>query len=298
MMKLGTMTIMLMDKNKEDREAYIKSMRRTKEYGFEVMDLCMCPVQRDEVELCLDDEWEAIAYSIRNESEKLGLPIVQSHLPYPTRRASKDAYGPEAELNDRFRELVRRCIRVSEICGVKWAVAHPVFDSEGLPHSFDDCMKFNHKVYDEFVELAAKSGVGIAFENMCDNAPGARRFAVTADELCAFVDSYNAPDQVGVCWDFGHANRTYPGDQSAALRYLGKRLRATHVDDNVGKDDLHMAPYDGTVKWNNLMPILAEIGYEGPFIYEINVRATDPVIRDAKIKYLKMVGDHLISLAK
>ena len=59
-----------------------------------------------------------------------------------------------------------------------------------------------------------------------------------------------------------------------------------------------MAPYDGTVKWNNLMPILAEIGYEGPFIYEINVRATDPVIRDAKIKYLKMVGDHLISLAK
>lgn len=297
-MKLGTMTVMLMKKDKNDREAYIKSMRLTKEYGFEVMDLCMCPVQRDEVELCLDDCWEEIAYNIRNESEKLGLPIPQSHLPYPTRRASRDAFGPEAELNDRFRELVRRCIRISEICGVKWAVAHPVFESDGLPHGFEDCLKYNHRVYDEFVEEAARRGVGIAFENMCDSGPGARRFAVTADELCALVDSYNAPETVGVCWDFGHANRTYPADQSAALRYLGGRLRATHVDDNVGKDDLHLVPYDGTVKWNELMPILAEIGYEGPFIYEVNVRTADPFARDAKIKHMKVLGDYLIGLAK
>ena len=298
MIELGTMTVMLMQKGIDNKNGYADSIRRAAEYGFGVVDLCMCPVQREEVALCLDDCWEEIAYGIRNEAEKCGIRIVQSHLPYPTRKKSRDAFGPEAELNDRFRELVRRCIRISEIAGVKWAVAHPVFGSDGLLHGIRDVQRYNHRVYDEFVDLAARHNVGIAFENMCDAAPGARSFCVTADELCDFVDSYNDPSVVGVCWDFGHANRTYPEDQSAALRYLSKRLRATHVDDNDGKDDLHLIPYHGTVKWNDLMPILAEIGYDGPLIFEIKTHDATGVVLHELVTHMKRLGDHLITLAK
>ena len=298
MTELGTMTVMLMEKGIQNKNGYADSIRRTAEYGFKVVDLCMCPVQREEVALCLDDCWEEIAYGIRNEAEKCGVRIVQSHLPYPTRRKSSDAFGPEAELNDRFRELFRRCIRISEIAGAEWAVVHPVYESDGLPHGIKDVLQYNHRVYDEFVELAVKHNVGIAFENMCDNAPGARRFGVTSDELCELVDSYNDPVHVGSCWDFGHANRTYPEDQSAALRYIGKRLRATHVDDNVGKEDLHMIPYHGTVKWDALMPILAEIGYNGPLIYEINTRGASGEVLDELVKHMKRIGDRLVSLVR
>ena len=294
MMELGTMTNLYFVKNAPDKRGFANSIRKTAEFGFQVMDLCMCPVQREESELNLDGEWEKIAYEIRNEAEKCGVRLVQSHLPYPTRRKSPDQYGPEAELNDRFRELFRRCVLVSEIVGVKWAVAHPVVGCEGIPYSTEDGLRYNHKVYDELIDFAVKHNVGIAFENMCNF----NNIGTSAHGLCTFIDSFGDPNAVGACWDFGHANRTYPDDQTAALRVIGKRLRATHVDDNFGKDDTHAIPFSGTINWDAVMKTVSEIGYEGPFIFEVNFRNTDDAFRDEKTKYLYKVGQHLLELAK
>ena len=192
----------------------------------------------------MGDDWEALVYEIADEAARLGVEFSQSHLPYPkaaTRRKSPADEG--CEQNETFIRVTERAIRVSAMLGVKWAVVHPVSYVGEYELDREADLAYNHQIYDKYVEQASSLGVGLAFENMAD-IDGRRRFGVTPDELCDLIESYNS-EYVAACWDFGHGNRTYY-DQTGAIKKLGRYLRATHLDDNIGKDDLHTIPFFGT----------------------------------------------------
>ena len=290
-MRLSTMTNLFYE-NREDRRGFLNSVRRTAAVGFKVMDFCMCPMQRRETEL-VDDDWEALTYEIANEAAKLGVEFSQSHLPYPkplTRR--KKATDEGCEKNEYFEFITERTIRISGMLGVKWAIVHPVQLNADACTEID--VAYNHEIYDKYLELASSLGVGLAFENMAD-VDNKRRFAATASDLCAIVDSFNS-EYVGACWDFGHGNRVF-ADQRSQLLTLGHRLKATHVDDNVGKDDLHLIPFLGNVKWPEIMQALREIDYKGDFNYELAACKWMPSeLKQATVEYIYRVGQYLLSL--
>ncbi|MBQ9080915.1 MAG: sugar phosphate isomerase/epimerase [Clostridia bacterium] len=290
-MRLSTMTNLFYE-DREDQKNFLNSVRRTAAVGFKVMDFCMCPFQRHETEL-LGDDWEAKTYEIANEAARLGVEFSQSHLPYPkplTRR--KTAADEGCEKNEFFMWATERAIRVSGILGVKWAIVHPVQKSADVDTERD--VAYNHVIYDKYLTLASSLGVGLAFENMAD-VDNKRRFAATAPDLCAIVDSYNS-EYVGACWDFGHGNRVF-ADQCAQVRMLGDRLKATHVDDNVGKDDLHIIPFMGTAKWPEIMKTLREINYGGDFNFELaSCKRMPPELKQATVEYIYKVGQYLMSL--
>ncbi len=293
-MRISTMNMFY--KNTDDGKGYLNSVIRTHKAGFEVMDFCMCPMQRNETELNGDD-WKAKVYSIANEAAKLGVVFSQSHLPYPksiTRR--KNSIDLICEENELFIETTKRCIEISGILGVKWAVVHPVMkEANGCSFPEDD-IAYNHYIYDKYVEQAAKLGVGLAFENMTD-LDGKRRFGTLPGELVELVKSYNSPENVGICWDFGHANRAFTTDQSRQLSLVLPYLRATHVDDNIGTDDLHTLPFLGNVNWEQLLPILSE-GYTGDFNYEIKFTDKFPEhLRDEAAAFSYKIAKHLLTLA-
>ena len=290
-MRLSTMTNLFYEE-REDKKNFLNSVRRTNAVGFKVMDFCMCPFQRHETEM-LGDDWEERTYEIANEAAKLGVEFSQSHLLYAkplTRR--KTAADEGCEQNEFFIWATQRAIRISAMLGVKWAVVHPVQLSEDADLERD--IKYNHEIYDKYVELASSLGVGLAFENMAD-VDNKRRFGVTADELGALVDSFGS-EYVGACWDFGHGNRVF-SNQCEQLIKLGDRLKATHVDDNVGKDDLHIIPFFGTVKWHNIMKTLHEINYAGDFNFELaSCKRMPPELKQATVEYIYKVGEYLMSL--
>jgi sugar phosphate isomerase/epimerase len=58
-------------------------------------------------------------------------------------------------------------------------------------------------------------------------------------------------------------------DQEESLRKIGKNLKATHIHDNFKNDDQHLIPGIGICNWKSVMPILKEIGYEGPLMLEL-----------------------------
>ena len=294
-MRLSTMTN-LMYENREDGKGYLNSVRKTREYGFGVMDFCMCPMQRNQTELVLDN-WESTVYEIANEAEKLGVVFSQSHLPYPKAAVRrKTAFDDGCEQNEFFQKMTFRAIEISKMLGVKWAVVHPVQDITTTEMYSKTDIAYNHFIYDKYVEAASRSGVGLAFENMCD-VDGRRRFGVTGGELCELVESYNS-DYVKICWDFGHANRTFY-NQISQLKLIGEHLRATHVDDNIGKDDLHTFPYLGTVNWKDIMKTLVEINYEGDFNFELSVMRKMPLeLKQAVMNLTYTIGNQLLSLAK
>ena len=296
-MRLAT-SINLVSFNKETgkRIACIESIRRCAAVGFRVFDMNFAPLL-DEDYILKSDDWEKKIYELANEAAKIGVEFSQSHAPFHD--AFYDPRTDDPELYNLFEEAVRRSFYASKILGVKWITMH-CFTDIANNCEVEASKKLNYYYFAKHLELAKKLGVGIALENMADlaNPLLIRRFFATYEEIVDFVDSFNDPS-IGVCWDFGHANRMKYKNQEVALRYIGKRLKSTHVNDNIGATDMHTAPFLGNINWEPIMKALSDIGYEGDFTYEIHgfTNGMPDVLKDSAIKLAFDIGQYLVGLS-
>ena len=265
-----------------------------REAGFEIVDLNMCPMQRNQSEFC-EDGWERYADAVGETAAKLGITFVQSHPPYPkapTRRGSSSDDG--AEYNEFFLKMMRRSLEIDARLGIPWAVMHPVSCKNMADQNPEDDIEYNYEYYAPLLETAASRGVGFAFENMAD-VDGRRRFGSMPSDLFGITDKF-AGSKVGICWDTGHGNRVF-NDQLPFMRMVAERLVCLHIDDNVGEKDLHQAPYMGTVNWDGVMKLLRETGYPGAFIYELALFKRLPdALKPDLARYCYRVAEHILSL--
>jgi hypothetical protein len=79
-----------------------------------------------------------------------------------------------------------------------------------------------------------------------------------------------------VCMDVGHTNKALrfagnPTPQDAVLR-LGKAIVVTHLHDNDGITDQHKIPMTGTINWSAVLDALDQIGFDGYYNLELNLR--------------------------
>ena len=289
-MRLGTMTSLFRDRREcAEHFGYIESIQRCRKAGFTVLDMNLCALNRRQTTLHLDN-WQEQVDEIRNEAERLGCVFSQSHPPY---RRGREGTFATAEEEAFFRAMSLRALEITAMLGAKWAVIHPVMDVTADINDVDAHVRYNQQMFAREAELAAKLGVGLAFENMFDGDQ--RRFGSTAEDLIAIQDSFHS-DLIGVCWDVGHANRMYR-DQLKPIRKLGSRIKALHIDDNLGKDDLHLLPFEGNVPWEQVMHTLHDSGCEADLIYEIRNNSNMPeALRDVTARYCYEVGEYLLSL--
>ena len=84
------------------------------------------------------------------------------------------------------------------------------------------------------------------------------------------------------------------------LNSYEKRIKSLHVNDNTAVFDDHLTPFCGSVIWEEIMPCLSRIGYEGSFTYEntkfIN-KLPEPLV-DTALKYSLEVAEYLVGLMK
>ena len=276
----------------------LESMRRLKAIGFDAVDLNISDAGKNFFRLA-DDDWKEWMEEVVALSEALQLPISQSHTPF------YNALIPENERAKVWEPMIERAIIASGMAKVPWIVMHPgTYPDDHV--DFRESKRRNYEYFMPKLELADKVGCGIAIENMADDYGSGRSahrrplgtYCSTHVDLCELVDSLNVPN-VGICWDFGHA-QLMGIDQREALRYMGKRLKATHVADNNGAKDDHILPFQGTVDWRKVLPVLTEIGYEGDLTYEIHAstsRLPDELV-DPMAKVCHEVGRYLLALAK
>jgi sugar phosphate isomerase/epimerase len=109
---------------------------------------------------------------------------------------------------------------------------------------YDSDRKQSERLISLLQPVARKHGVRLAIENL-ENAPCRPLF----DYL---FDNY-APDELGFCFDSGHAHMT--GELEILDRYLD-RLALTHLHDNHGRVDEHLLPGHGTINWRPIMSSL------------------------------------------
>ncbi len=246
----------------------LESVKKLHDVGFQAIDLGFGSVGEPGY-ILEGDDWERKVDELANEAAKYGMSFSQLHMPsYKKGSEAADARFKRPGFKGLFDQSMERALIAGGKLGIPWAVAHCLNPKEsgGDP---DIAAKINHEYYDRYVECGIKHGVGFAFENMVQNSDGGGKWRYTGHyhELIDYVDSFNDP-MVGICWDFGHANIT-GFDQCTALRKVGRRLKCLHIDDNFGNSDHHLIPFTGMIDWHKIMPVLAEIGYEGECNLEV-----------------------------
>jgi len=138
-------------------------------------------------------------------------------------------------------------------------VVHPGLQDSLLSSSVQNSRDAALRSVEEIVALASPLGVRVALE-VIPNAMAA------ADALVDLLDELDM-HEVGVCLDFGHAH--LQGSVVDAIETLSGLLAATHVHDNHGRRDEHLAPFEGTIDWHGALMALQKVGYEGILMLEL-----------------------------
>jgi sugar phosphate isomerase/epimerase len=138
-------------------------------------------------------------------------------------------------------------------------VVHPGLQDSLLSASVRNSLGAVKRSIEEIAAMASPLGVRVALE-VIPNA------MATAEALVELLDDLDLPD-VGACLDFGHAHMQ--GDVVDAIETLSEVLIATHVHDNHGRRDEHLAPFEGTIDWAGALAALQKIGYDGTMMLEL-----------------------------
>jgi L-ribulose-5-phosphate 3-epimerase len=177
------------------------------------------------------------------------LRIVALNLP----AADLDITAASPETRAYALDMIERYIEVAGGIGARGVV---IGVGQADPLSSADVDRRKGHVFAAFDSLwraADRSGTALWVQTM----PSLRKPA--AAELIQLLDSYG-DDRIGIVYDV--ADGWFVGeDMDAALRTIGKRLKLVHVSDTHPQVRRHDRVGLGSVPFQDLPPLLAEVGY-------------------------------------
>lgn len=234
-----------------------------------------------------------IAKRFRERMEARGMCIHQSHAPF-------NRYNKERTIEE-FKPLVARAIESAGALGSKYIVIHADEYRLAAGEEYDSkrVQDWTYEYLAPFVELADKCGVGIAIEDLFEEAGKGKprsRHCSTVEEILGLIERFG-DGVLTCCWDFGHAEVAYGAEGAfEAFKAVFPHVSCTHVHDNYYNKDLHLLPFQGNLDWKAHMQYMRENGYKGNFTYEFVYGNMPPVLLHEYLLFAKKIGDHLFSL--
>jgi sugar phosphate isomerase/epimerase len=284
---LAISTNILYERTDGGRIPMEESIRACAAAGYRHLDFGFPELKLSSPFFC-SSEWETEIESYGRLAQGLRIDFVQAHA------VIVDFCNPP-DGSEEDRELFRRSIRGAGLLSIPWIAAHPSTGVSGGKRA-EDTHRRNVTFFREMADYARSFNVGIAIENMWGKTPeGVNRYAVRAEELLQLIEDIDR-ENVGACWDVEHGS-VEKLDQGAAIRLLGRRLKATHISDETGPNNIHILPYSGFVKWEEVLKALADIDYRGAFAFEIQhyLPSLPMELVPAAMKFSVAVGRHLLA---
>ncbi len=237
---------------------YEEGFQKMKSHGYDCVDYGDITNINSDIYKLSDEEFRNFFEKVRESAEKNGLEIWQMHSVWMTVNFDKT----EADRQKTMEYFIRQ-LEAAYYLGCKYFVLHPFMpfghDVEGdYSFTFD----VNVDMLQKLIPHAEKWDVILCVENL----PFPRNPISKVSEVKRLVRTVDHP-RVKVCLDTGHAN-IFSSDIAADVRLLGEDLATLHVHDNAGWCDAHKLPYCGTLKWDEFLAVLGEIGFSGCFTLE------------------------------
>jgi sugar phosphate isomerase/epimerase len=151
---------------------------------------------------------------------------------------------------------VKRALEIAEQIPFRFLIQHLGTTNE----SFDDRKQEAAMTSVEHLRAFAKPlGVRILLENIPNEL-------ATPDKLVDFIHAAHF-DDVGVCFDFGHAHLM--SNVAEAFEIVKPHVRSTHIHDNAKDRDSHLWPGAGSIDWKEAMELLRSAPNAPPLLLEI-----------------------------
>ncbi len=188
--------------------------------------------------------------ALRRLSDYHDVPILAIHS--PTLLVTQRVWG-----RDPWPKLEKSCELAQEV-GAGTVVVHPPFRWQ---------REYAASFVDGVVELAGRTGVAVAVENMYP-------WRARQREMLAYAPDW---DPVGlpypqVTLDLSHT-ATAGQDGLAVAEALGDRLVHLHLADGLGSaKDEHLVPGRGSQPCDAVLGLLADRGWSGTVVVEVNTR--------------------------
>ena len=156
---------------------------------------------------------------------------------------------------------IKRALETAEVIPFRYLIQHVGVSGEEFDLAKVDAAC---AALEELSLFARQRGVEILLENIPNDLS-------TAERLLQFEELTHL--HLNFCFDTGHANMG-AGVESTYGR-MKQRIRSTHIHDNNGKDDNHLAPLTnegGTVDWKTTMQLLRGREDQYPLLLELKDR--------------------------
>ena len=232
--------------------------QKFREGGIELMELSLPKDDCINVDHRLYARW----------AKENGITLWSYHLPFGIGRGI-DISHPD--LNVASVELLSELIKKAADIGVEKMILHP----SGEPIADDDRPERIKRAQDSLSKLAAvaaASGAVIAIEDLPRTCLGRN-----SSDMLALL---SADDSLRSCFDTNHLLSEDPVEY---IRKVGSKIITTHVSDYDFIDERHWLPGEGRIDWSALTDALAEVNYQGAWMYELGFTNTKKITREREL---------------
>ena len=170
---------------------------------------------------------------------------------------------------------IKRAIEVAEQIPFRFLVQHVgISGEEWDPRKSEAAMTS----IEHLKAFAKPLGVNVLLENIPNELS-------TPERLSELIRRAHF-DDVGICFDVGHAH--IMGGVAQAFEVLKPLIRSTHVHDNAGQSDDHMWPGNGTVNWEQTMSLLRSAPQVPPLLLEIKGEGKTNIVEGMASAFRKL----------
>ena len=209
-----------------------------------------------------DEKTEAIIShdisKIKSAAIRNNVIIWSLHLPF-----GAGYYDISCEETEKRQNAVKKYSKLIEYAseiGAKIAVLHPSF--EPIEDRFrEERLKLSTDSLYILSKEAKKCGIKLAVENLPRTCLGR-----TSDEIMRLI---SVDDALGVCFDVNHLLLQSHKDFVSAVK---NKIITVHISDYDFIDERHWLPGKGKIDWKELIGLLKDVDYSGPFMNEVSGR--------------------------
>lgn len=223
--------------------------------GIAAMEISVHKTKYDEI------DYDLLAAA----SARHGVKLWSYHLPFaPFAQLDLSRPALVEQTLARFEQLIGRASAI----GIKRFIVHP--STEPIPPEERGarlaCAK---ESLARLAEIAAGYGAVIAVEDLPRTCLG--NCSAEIEELIS------AHPALRVCFDTNHLLGEDPVN---FIHRLGDKIITLHVSDYDFVDERHWLPGEGKLDWQAVLQALREVGYSGPWLYELGFGCPKTLVRE------------------